>query len=153
IEDLSVPSQFHDFGTGVIPFAGVFYFVSAAAGFLYANMLLLGRRHWAGGERRGSHWAHSVVRIASLVVALAAVNVLVARAGVRWDVSEERLHTLSPESLALLRQIPRDKPVYIQAYYSPEVPREFVPVKSDLIGLLKEYAARGGDRVRLNLVE
>jgi len=153
VEDLSVPSQFQDFGTGVIPLSGVFYFLSAAAGFLYVNMVLLGRRHWAGGEKSRGRWAHSLVRVASVVVALAAANVLVARAGARIDVSEERLHTLSPESLALLKQIPADKPVYIQAYYSPEVPREFVQVKSDLIGLLKEYAARGGDRVRMNLVE
>ena len=32
IEDLSVPAQFHDFGTGVIPLSGVFYFLSLAAG-------------------------------------------------------------------------------------------------------------------------
>ena len=152
-EDLSVPAQFHDFGTGVVPWASVFYFLSAASAFLYVNIVLLGRRHWAGGESSGARWAHSAVRVVSLVAALAAANVLVARAGARWDLSEERLHTLSPESLALLKQIPKDKPVYIQAYYSPDVPREFVQVKSDLIGLLKEYAARGGDRVRLNLVE
>jgi ABC-2 type transport system permease protein len=152
-DDLSVPSQFHDFGTGVIAFSGLFYFLSAAAAFLYVNMVLLGRRHWAGGEKSLGHWAHSLVRIAALIVALASLNVLVARAGVRWDLSEERLHTLSPESLALLKQIPKDRPVYIQAYYSPEVPREFVSTKSDLIGLLKEYAARGGDKVKLNLVE
>lgn len=152
-EDLSIPAQFHDFGTGVVPWAGVFYFLSAASAFLYVNMVLLGRRHWAGGEASRTRWSHSALRVVSLVAALAAANVLVSRAGARWDLSEERLHTLAPESLALLKQIPKDKPVYIQAYYSPEVPREFVQVKSDLIGLLKEYAARGGDRVRLNLVE
>jgi ABC-2 type transport system permease protein len=153
IEDLSVPSQFHDFGTGVIPFSGVFYFVSAAAGMLYVNMVLLGRRHWAGGESSRGRWAHSLVRIACLGLALASLNALVGRLGMRADASEERVHTLSPESIALLKQIPSDRPVYIQAFYSPEVPRDFVSVKSDLIGLLKEYAARGGDRVRLNLVE
>lgn len=153
LEDLSIPSQVHDFGTGVVPFSGLFYFISSAIGFLYVNMLLLGRRHWAGGERSGSHWLHSLVRIASLVLAIASLNVLVGRSGLRADMSEERLHTLTAESLQLIKQIPADRPVYIQAYYSPEVPREFVETKADLIGLLKEYAARGGDRVRLNLVE
>jgi ABC-2 type transport system permease protein len=153
VEELSVPSQFHDFGTGVLTFSGLFYFLTAVAGFLYINMLLLARRHWAGGEKSLEHWGHSLVRIASLILALASLNVLVGRLGWRLDVSEERLHTLSRESLDLLKQIPKDRPVYIQAYYSPDVPREFVQVKSDLIGLLKEYAARGGDRVRLNLVE
>jgi len=152
-ESLSVPAQFHDFGTGVVPFTGVFYFASAAAGFLYLNMVVLGRRHWAGGERSRGRWAHSLLRVAAMALALASLNVLVARAGWRADASEERLHTLSAESVALLKQIPGDRPVYIQAYYSPDVPGEYVSTKSDLIGLLKEYAARGGDRVRLNLVE
>ena len=58
----------------------------------------------------------------------------------------------SRESLDLLKQIPADRPVLIQAYYSPEVPREFVEVKSDLLGLLKEYEARSSGKIRLNLV-
>ena len=33
LEDLSVPAQFHDFGTGVVPLAGLVYFLSLAAGF------------------------------------------------------------------------------------------------------------------------
>lgn len=153
IDDLSVPSQFHDFGTGVVPFSGVFYFLSAAAGVLYMNMILLGRRHWAGGEKSLGRWTNSLVRIVAVVLSLASLNVLVARAGLRADASEERLHTLSSESLALLKQIDKDKPVYIQAYYSPEVPRDYIQTKADLISLLKEFAARGGDKVRLNLVE
>ena len=40
----------------------------------------------------------------------------------------------------------------IQAFVSPEVPREYVEVKADLLGLLKEYEARSGGKIRLNLV-
>jgi ABC-2 type transport system permease protein len=132
--------------------AGLIYFVSLAAGMLYINMVLVGRRHWAGGERSWDRGGHALVRVASILLALSAFNALVGRTGVRADVTAERLHTLSPESVALLKKIPQDRPVYIQAYYSPDVPREFVETKNDLIGLLKGYAAQGGDRVRLNLV-
>ena len=152
-EDLSIPAQFQDFGTGVVTLSGLFYFVSLAAGMLYVNMVLLGRRHWAGGERSRGLWVYSLVRVASVIVALASLNVLVGRLGLRWDISAERVHTLSSETIAAIRQIPKDRPVFIQAYYSPEVPREYVETRDDLIGLLKEYAAWGGDRVRLNLVE
>lgn len=152
-EDLSIPSQAHDFGTGVVTLSGLFYFLSAAAGILYLNVLLLGRRHWAGGEKSPVLWTHALVQALALLVGLASLNVLVGRADARLDVSAEQTHTLSAESIALLKQIPRDRPVYIQAFYSPEVPREYVQTKADLLGLLKEYAARGGDRIRLNLVE
>lgn len=153
IEDLSVPAQFADFGTGVVPLAGVLYFVSLAGAMLYLNMVLLGRRHWAGGSDSRTRWGHALVRVAAVVVALASLNVLVARLGVRSDWSQERLNTLSGESIAALGQIPDDRPVYIQAFYSPEVPRDYVQTKQDLINLLKQFEARGGSKVRLNLVE
>ena len=153
IEDLSIPSQFRDFGTGVISASGIFYFLSLAGAMLYLNMILIGRRHWAGGERSRGLVGHSLARVLALVVALVGLNVVIARAGMRHDNSEEKLFTLSSESSKLIGQIPTDKPVYIQAYYSPEVPREYVEAKANLLGLLREYAALGGSRIRLNLVE
>ncbi|MGE3818380.1 MAG: Gldg family protein, partial [Isosphaeraceae bacterium] len=153
VEDLSIPSQAADFGTGVVSLSAVFYFLASALALLYLNTLLLGRRHWAGGEAGRRHWFHSVVQALSVIVAMAALSVLAGQTGLRADMTAERVHTLSEESLALIRQIPADRPVYVQAFFSPEVPRDYVQTKAELIGLLKEYSARGGDRVRLNLVE
>ncbi len=152
IEDWSIPSVFQDFGTGVISFGGVFYFLGCAAAMLYLNMVLLGRRHWAGGESSFGRWLHSIVRFVSVVAAILSLNVLVDHLSVRADTSAEQLHTLSQESLDLARSIKADRPVLIQAYYSPTVPRDYVEVQSDLLGLLKEYAARSGGNIRLNLV-
>ncbi len=153
IEDWSAPAQFADFGTGVITFAGFFYFVGLAAAMLYLNMVLLGRRHWAGGEASRGRWMHALVRIASVVLAIVSVVTLLDHFGLRKDASAEALHTLSAESRELLAQLPADRPVLIQAYYSPEVPREYVQVKNDLLGLLKEYAAGSGGKIQLNLVQ
>src|SRR4051794_5013257 len=152
IEDWSVPAQFHDFGTGVISFSGLFYFISLAAAMLYLNMMLLGRRHWAGGEASQGLWVHSLLRFVCVLLALFSVSVMIERLGVRADASAERLHTLSSESIELVGQIPDDKPVLIQAYYSPDVPREFVETKSDLLGLLKEFEARSRGKIKLNMV-
>ena len=153
IEDVSIPSQFREFGTGVIPASGVFYFLSAAAAMLYLNMILLGRRHWAGGERSRGLAGHSLVRVVALVAALVGLDMLVARQGWSKDASAEQIFALGDESRAVLKQIPSDRPVYIQAYYSAEVPRDYVPARNTLLGKLREYAALGGDRIRLNLVE
>jgi ABC-2 type transport system permease protein len=152
IEDWSIPSQFLDFGTGVITISGCFYFFGLAAALLYLNMILLGRRHWAGGEASQGRWLHSLVRFVAVLIALLSATVMLERMGWRTDASEEQLHSLSRESLDLIQQIPEDHPVLIQAYYSPDVPREFVEVKADLLGLLKEYQARSRGRIQLNLV-
>jgi ABC-2 type transport system permease protein len=152
VENWSVPAQFQDFGTGVITFSGLLYFLGGAAAMLYLNMVLLGRRHWAGGEASRGRWLHSAIRFAAVILALFSLDILVGRLGVRADTSAEQLHTLSRESRDLVRQVPDDRAVLIQAFYSPEVPREFVETKADVLGLLKEYASRSGGRIELNLV-
>jgi ABC-2 type transport system permease protein len=152
IEAWSIPAQFRDFGTGVISISGLFYFLSLAVSMLYLNMVLLGRRHWAGGEASQGRWIHSAVRFVSVLVALFSLSVMIDRLGWRRDASSEQVHTLSRESLDLVKQIPDDRPVLIQAYYSPEVPRDLVETKTDLLGLLREFEARSGGKIRLNLV-
>jgi ABC-2 type transport system permease protein len=152
VENWSVPARFQDFGRGVIPLSGIFYFLGIAAAMLYLNMALLGRRHWAGGEASSGRWLHSATRFVAVLLAVLSLTVLVDFSWARADASAERLHTLSPGSLELVKQIPADRPVMIQCYYSPDVPREFVETKASLLGLLREYAARSGGKIQLDLV-
>ncbi len=152
IEGWSVPAQFRDFGAGVISLSGVFYFVSLAVAMLYLNMVLLGRRHWAGGEASQGRWVHSAIRFASVLVALFSLSVMIERLGARADASSEKMHTLSADSFALIKQIPDDRPVLIQAYYSPDVPPDFVQTKADLLALLREFEASSRGKIKLNLV-
>ena len=214
IEDLSVSSQFRSFAAGVVTLPGVVYFLSWAAGMLYVNMVLLGRRQWAGGQASAGRWAHALTRTLAVAAALIALNVLVGQASSRWDTwatvlllaglalgivlfvlrmtvfahpgrdpmlallrdlglgllaglllnvtfgrgalrvdaSQEGLTKLSRESVDLLAKIPPDRPVFIQAYLSPRVPREYVQLRADLANKLREFAAKS-DRIRLNLVE
>ncbi|RUL82164.1 Gldg family protein [Tautonia sociabilis] len=153
IEAASVPAQFREFGRGVVPISGVCYFIGLAAAMLYVNVALVGRRHWAGGEKSSGLWGHALVRILAVIVAVLSLQTLVARAGWRPDLSAERLNTLSDESRSLIKNLPSDRPVFIEAFFSPEVPREYVEAKQNLVGLLKEFDALGGQKIQLNLVE
>lgn len=153
LEVLSIPAQSKDFGLGLVTLSGVVYFKALTWAMLFLNVVLLGRRHWRGGKESSERWIHGLVRVASVVIALISLNVLATRSGLGLDLSEAGLNTLSTESRTTLKSLPEERPVYIQAYYSPEVPREFVQTKNDLISLLRQYAARGGSKIRLNLVE
>ncbi|MHB1556984.1 MAG: Gldg family protein [Isosphaeraceae bacterium] len=152
LQNWSVAERFRDFGAGVITASGLVYYLGVAAAMLYLNMVLLGRRHWAGGESSGERWLHSTVRFASVLVGVLALTAILQWPLLRADVSEAKLSTLSPESIALIGQIPSDRPVLIQAYYSPEVPREYIQTKADLLRNLREYQARSAGRIQLNLV-
>ncbi len=155
VEGLSISEQFRGFGSGVISLSGVVYFVAFVLAMLYLNMVLLGWRNWAGGPQRGKRWLHAGVRIAAMLVALVSLDLFVQKTLGSWriDATEEQLHSLSPASLSLIKKIPAERPVFIQAYLSPEVPRELVQTRLDLIDALNEYAAIAGNRIQLKIFD
>ncbi len=152
LESLSFIEQFRDFSDGVIPLYGILYFAGFAAALVYLNIAALGRRHWATGEgapRLGWHYA---ARGVALLVGVAGLTVLVGRLGGRLDATAERLHSLSPDTRELIASLDADRPVFIQAYLSPEVPRRYVQARSNIVSLLRQFDSRGGGKIHANII-
>ena len=145
----SVFAPFWDFSRGVLTLSGLVTFMSVAALFLYLNTLIAGRRHWPRDPDGFPMWAHQAIRVAAVGAALVAVNMLVARAAVRLDVTAERLSSVSAETRRLLDGLPEERPVFIQAFLSPVVPELFVQARSNLIRTLEEIDALAGPRVEV----
>ena len=146
---LAVFAPFGDFARGVVSWPSLLYFISIVAVALYLNVILLGRRHWAQSATGEFTWAHHTIRVAALAVALISLVTIASRGGARIDVTAERLHSLSGETRALLGELSDDRPVFIQAYISREVPRPYVQTRESLLGFLREIDAVGGNRVQL----
>ena len=149
VAPLSVFSPFRDFSRGVLTLSGLVMFASVAGLFLHLNTLIAGRRHWPRDPDGFPMWAHQALRAAAVAVALVAVNMLVARAAVRLDVTAEQLSSVSGETRRLLDALPEDRPVFIQAFLSPVVPEMFVQARSNLIRTLEEIDALAGPRVEV----
>ncbi|MDE2729537.1 MAG: Gldg family protein [Gemmatimonadota bacterium] len=151
LSPLGLFTAFDDFARGVVSFSGLVHFVSVAGLMLYLNVVLIGRRHWpvqAGGYRMGIHHG---ARAAALVAVVIGLNVILGRAGVRLDVTAEGLHSLSDETVQMLSELDPERPVFIQAFVSPEVPESYVQTRSSLIDVLKELDAVGGSRVQVRI--
>ncbi len=151
-EDLSIAKQFQPFGTGIVPLAGVLYFVTFAGFMLYVNYVLIGRRHWAGGKHGSEMGWHYLVRALCVGVVLIGANAVFANANVRQDLTSERLFTLTPTTRKLIRELDGKRPVMIQAFVSKDVPREYVPVRTSLLGLLSQYEQIGRGKIGVRVV-
>jgi ABC-2 type transport system permease protein len=150
LQAIVVGTYFEDFARGIISLTAVTYFIAVAAAFLYLNVLVLSRRHWPARASDGyPMWVHHAVRALAIVVALMSAGVVVSRAGVRVDVTAEQLHSLSGETRRLIRELPEDRPVFIQAYISPEVPEPLVQARANLLSVLDEIDALAGSRVEV----
>ncbi|MCK4658327.1 MAG: Gldg family protein [Phycisphaerae bacterium] len=149
VAKLGIVPHFNAFGHGVIPLDSLLYFVVVAVVMLYVNVVLLERRHYAGGEGSVAHTGHWMVRAFSLAVIAVALCTFVGRAGLDVDATAERIHSLQPQTLELIEQIPEDRPVFIQAFFSKDVPQLLVQTRKDLENLLHKLDTVGGSRIRL----
>jgi ABC-2 type transport system permease protein len=148
-QSLTVWESFGDFSRGVVSLSGLLYFVSVTGMALYLNVILLGRRNWPQEADGYKMWVHQTVRAVALVVAVVALNVVVNRVSLRVDFTAEKLHSLSKETRQLLKEIPDDRPVFVQAYLSKDVPKSFVQTRANLYGFLKEIDAAAGSKVQV----
>jgi ABC-2 type transport system permease protein len=152
-ERLSVVEQFRDLASGVLTPGPLVYFAAFAAAFLYLNVLLVGRKRWPGGPKAPRMRGHLPARALALGVLVAAATTLAANSRLRIDLTAEKIHSLSGETLALLHGLDRSRPVFIQAYFSPDVPRSYLAVRQGLSATLREFDAVGGEGVHVRIFE
>jgi ABC-2 type transport system permease protein len=152
-EKLSVVEQFRDLSTGVITLEPLVYFASFAAATLYLNVVILGHRRWRTGPKSPSMRAHVAVRALAVAAMVASLTLLAPKPRLRLDATSEQIHSLSGETKTLLRSIDRRQPVFIQAYFSPDVPRSYVEARSGLVAMLSEFQAVSHGGVNAKIVE
>jgi ABC-2 type transport system permease protein len=152
LQGLSVQEQFRDFGLGMLPLSGILYFLSLTVFMLYLNMVLVSRRHWKGGPHGTQMGSHFLIRSVALAIGLIALNAAFARATTRLDLTSEQLYTLAPATRKVIESVPKDRPILVQAFISPEVPRELAQSRTSLVGLLRQLDQLGGDAVRVRMV-
>jgi ABC-type uncharacterized transport system involved in gliding motility auxiliary subunit len=92
----------------------------------------------------------SLFALAALLVLLIALNSLCGRIVLRWDLTEEKLFTLSPGSRNLVGKL--DRPVVLKFFSStsaPEIPGPFKAFSRQVEDLLREYVRISQGRVTL----
>lgn len=151
-DQMSVSRQLEPLGMGLIPPSSILYFLSITIFMLYLNLVLIGQRHWRGGVRGTSMGIQYLARAVSLALILISVNVLAANVSRSIDMTAESVYSVSKTTRELLSKVTDKRPVTIQAFVSRDVPRDYVPIKTTLLGLLGQYEQVSGHNVSVRVV-
>ena len=146
--------QLQDFGRGVISLRAILFFASLIVIGLYLAIILIGRRHWyAGKDGQSMRW-HYIVRGLALVVMAFALNLVLSRYDrVRWDTTSEKISSLSPDTKRLLENLDPQHTTLIEAFISKSVPEQYTRAKVDLITMLNEFGAIGGNKLQVKIYD
>ena len=157
LAQFSISANFSDFQSGVVSIASLVYFLMIITVMLYLSMVLIGRRHWSAKQQDSSMTGHYILRAIALLVIAGSVSA--AAAALQWgrfDVTSERLGSLSPKSVELVRSLGAHDDPYvlkIEAFISKDLPQEFVQKRFNLLAALEEIKAVGGNRIKLRIYD
>lgn len=154
VRQLSLAGQFYDFGRGVLTLSGLVYFLMIVTVMLYLCMVLIGRRHWAGGgegSMLGWHFLGRTLALVAMAVGLVSTAINLHSPYTRLDITTEQLSSLDPDTRKLIREIKPAYPVKIEAFISPEVPESFVTTRLDLLSTLRELEAMGQGKIEVHI--
>lgn len=80
------------------------------------------RVHEAFTGRQARYGSNALIMTLAFLGILVVINYLVYQNPYRWDITEDKLNTLAPETLQTLESLP--SPVTAQAFYTPRFPSE-----------------------------
>ncbi len=154
LESFGLQEQFRDLGMGIVPLTGLVYFVGFTLLMLYLNLVLMSRRHWKSDSRRSVASQYGIRALCLGVVAMCA-TAWAGYTGRRFDMTSERLFTLSSSTQEILRGLESERPIEIQAFLSPQksIPAEYVETRKRLVGLLRQFDEIGGKNLEVRYVD
>ncbi len=147
----SLHAHFYDFARGIISLSGIVYFSAIIGVMLYLCSVLIGRRHWGGTVGTVPLWIHYAARTMSLIIATVSLAAIVNTNDSRADFSSEKLSVLSPKSIELLKNIPEDRVIKVEAFISPErdIPEDYIQTRINLLNMLDEIERRADGRIKI----
>ena len=152
LRQLSVGEQLFSFSNGLLSIASLAYFGSLIGFMLYLNKILISRRHWSAMQMANMGW-HYTARVICLGIALFSLNLFTTRTDTTIDLTAERLYSLNDATRKVIKGIPKTGSVHINAYLTSDLPRQYVPVRKRLVGLLRQVDQLGGSRVSVRIVD
>lgn len=151
LDKLGAGSRFASITRGVLDLRDIYYYLSLVGSFLALNVLQLHRLRWAGNPgRRTAHVATTAAALLAVANLLAANLWLAPVTAARIDLTADHRYTLSDATKTALANL--TEPLVIRGYFSSKTHPLLAPLVPQLRALLREYAAAGGGKVRVEFL-
>jgi ABC-2 type transport system permease protein len=150
LRQLGTGARFESITRGVIDLRDLYYYASLVAVFLVLNALVLERERWSRAAA-GNHGGTRLLAGLLIANALAGNLWLGQLKGLRADVTEGRLYSISDATGNYLRQL--REPLLIRGYFSARTHPLLAPLVPQLEDLLREYEIAGDGRLRLEIID
>ncbi len=120
-------------------------------------MVLIGQRHWSGGDDSNTMFLHYFARVSMLAICVLSLSYFFKNNDrLRYDMTEGQVSSLSPVTKKLIRSLQAERPIVVEAYISDEIPEQFAQTRYDLLTTLKEFqalASGGGAALRVQIYD
>lgn len=146
VTSISLQQQLQDFSVGILPLSGIAWFVFFAAVMLYLNLIVISKRRWAASQQLGMGFQY-VIRAVCLLITFGSLLVIFWTYPARGDWSAENLFTLSDATKSTMEALRKSQKITIQSFISPEVPGDYVEIRRQLRGLLREFELQSGGSI------
>ena len=111
----NITAHFEEFASGMFDVAGIFYYLSVIALFLFLTVQSIQKRRWGGETGRLKNGSYSITMTAILVAAAVAVNLIVSELPSSWmqiDMTEQKLTVLTEQTKEMASAITEDVTLY-----------------------------------------
>jgi ABC-type uncharacterized transport system involved in gliding motility auxiliary subunit len=143
-QDLSLTTHFSDLSRGVLNLRDILYFVTLISLFISATFMVVRGK---SVSHRSPRYRNLQVGVASLVVISVLVGWFGGSLGIKWDLTEQELFTLSSASKDVLGDL--DDIVTIKFFSSKNPGVRAAPITRDLKDFLQDVADASDGKVRL----
>lgn len=138
---------------GVVDSRDILYFLSVIVFFLSLSLFALKRQY--GRVTEAESWlSNGYLRILLLFGILIVGNIIVSYKFVRLDLTEEKIHSLSPKTIELLKDVEEDGYVFnIEVYLEGDLPADIHKLKLAIKEKLDEFKAYNNAGVKYTFID
>jgi len=144
---VGMSDHFSAFARGVVEIADIVYFVAWTALFLFLNVLYIDRR-----SKAGSRLLFAGATALCLAIGFFANWVISDMSLGRFDVTEDKIYTVSPASKRILSSV--DTPVRVKLYITPraDMPTGLTTLQQEITDKLDELSIVSGGKLKYEVI-